>query len=148
MSEPELARELARSGCRSTVQRRAVLRVLERTSRPLCAEELHQRLREEHPRIGLSTVYRTLSLLCRFGAAHKVRRGDGASRYLPGASGPVQCAHCKACGEVIEFDESLSDYLALQVERDSGFVADSCELTLHGLCTSCTISEPALTMTS
>jgi Fe2+ or Zn2+ uptake regulation protein len=44
---------------------------------------------------------------------------------------------------VIEFSEELTDYLALQVQRDMGFVADTCELTLHGRCTACAAREPA-----
>jgi Fur family ferric uptake transcriptional regulator len=46
-------------------------------------------------------------------------------------------ARCEECGVVIEFNEELMEYLALQVERETGFVTDWHEITLHGRCREC-----------
>ena len=51
-------------------------------------------------------------------------------------------ARCRECGAVIEFNEELMEYLALQVERETGFVSDWYEITLHGRCKECSSSTP------
>ena len=45
-----------------------------------------------------------------------------------------------AAGNVIEFNEELMEYLALQVERETGFVTDWHEITLYGRCADCAVS--------
>ena len=132
---PEIEWKLKGGGYRLTTQRRIVVRQLERTRRPLSAEQLHERVKREYPRVSLSTVYRTLKLLERIGVAHGKSFGEGYSRYdLLRADKPRHHALCLSCGAVIEFHEALLDYLALRLERETGFFATSHELTLYGYC--------------
>lgn len=113
------------------------MRELEKSRSLLSAEQVHDRIKREYPKVGLSTVYRTLKLLHRLGIARRKNVGDGHARYGLGADGFTQHARCEVCGAVIEFSEELTDYLASQVRRDTGFVTDSRELALHGLCAAC-----------
>ncbi len=99
-------------------------------------------VKREHPGVGLSTVYRTLNLLEKLGIARRKGLGDGRYRYGLRADKPTQHARCEARGATIEFSEEPTDYLALQVQHDAGFVADSSELTLHGHCAACAAREP------
>jgi Fur family ferric uptake transcriptional regulator len=93
----EFERILRDRGYRLTNQRRVIVRGLE-GDRHLSAEEIYDRVKGEHPEIGLSTVYRTLN-------------------------------------------EELMEYLALQVERETGFVTDWHEITLHGRCAGCAAAD-------
>lgn len=129
---PEIEWTLKGGGYRLTAQRRIVVRQLERSRRPLSAEQLHDRIKREYPQVSLSTVYRTLKLLERVGVAHRKSFGEGYSRYdLLRAGKPRHHALCLSCGAVIEFHEALLDYLALRLEHEMGFFANSHELTLY-----------------
>lgn len=135
----ELEQILRSRGYRLTNQRRAVLRELE-NGRHLSAEEMYDHLRGEHPELGLSTVYRTLDLLTELGVARKDDFGEGYSRYELATERMHHHARCQECGRVIEFNEELMEYLALQVERETGFVTEWHEITLHGRCAECASS--------
>src|SRR3712207_9069205 len=76
----EFERILRDRGYRLTNQRRVIVRGLE-GDRHLSAEEIHDRVKGEHPEIGLSTVYRTLDLLHDLGIVRKDDFGEGYSRY-------------------------------------------------------------------
>lgn len=143
---PEIQQAFEAAGRRVTFQRRMVVQELERSQRLLSAEQVHDRLKREHPEVSLSTIYRTLDLLEKLGVARRKSFGDGRARYGLCAGCSRQHARCRSCGAIVEFDEALSDYLVLQLERDSGFVAHSCELTLHGRCPSCATRELARTV--
>ncbi len=139
---PEIEDTLKAGGHRLTHPRRVVVRELERSRRLLSAEQVYGLVKQEHPGVSLSTVYRTLTLLEKLGIARRKGLGDGRYRYGLHADKPTQHACCEACGATIEFSEELTDYLALQVRHDAGFVADSSELTLHGRCAACAACEP------
>ena len=136
----ELEQILRSRGYRLTNQRRAIVRELE-NGRHLSAEEMYDHLRGEHPELGLSTVYRTLDLLTELGIARKDDFGEGYSRYELATERMHHHARCEECGRVIEFNEELMEYLALQVERETGFVTDWHEITLHGRCAECAASS-------
>jgi Fur family ferric uptake transcriptional regulator len=135
----ELEQLLRSRGYRLTNQRRVIVGELE-GARHLSAEELHDRLKCEHPELGLSTVYRTLDLLHELGIVRKEDFGEGYSRYELATERMHHHARCRECGAVIEFNEELMEYLALQVERETGFVTEWHEITLHGRCAACSHS--------
>jgi Fur family ferric uptake transcriptional regulator len=140
----EFEEMLKSRGYRLTNQRRIIVRELE-GARHLSAEELYDRVKHEYPEIGLSTVYRTLDLLHELGIARKDDFGEGYSRYEIATEKVHHHARCQSCGKVIEFNEELMEYLALQVERETGFVTDWHEITLHGRCKECAAGvEPAV----
>jgi Fur family ferric uptake transcriptional regulator len=124
------------AGYRLTNQRRVIVRELE-GARHLSAEEIYDRVKGEYPEIGLSTVYRTLDLLHELGIVRKEDFGEGYSRYELSTERMHHHARCRECGAVIEFNEELMEYLALQVERETGFVTEWHEITLHGRCAAC-----------
>lgn len=132
----EFEQILKSRGYRLTNQRRIIVRELEE-GRHLSAEDLYERVKETHPEVGLSTVYRTLDLLHDLGIARKEDFGEGYSRYELATERMHHHARCEECGRVIEFNEELMEYLALQVERETGFVTDWHEITLHGRCEEC-----------
>ncbi len=133
----ELEQLLRSRGYRLTNQRRVIIWELE-GDRHLSAEEIYDRVKGECPELGLSTVYRTLDLLHELGIVRKEDFGEGYSRYELTTERMHHHARCEECGIVIEFNEELMEYLALQVERETGFVTNWHEITLHGRCAACT----------
>ncbi len=129
--------QLLRSrGYRLTNQRRVIVRELEGSSHS-SAEEIYDRVKGNHPELGLSTVYRTLDLLTELNVVRKRDFGEGYARYELATEKVHQHARCRRCGAVIEFNEELMEYLALQVERETGFTTEWHEIILHGTCEEC-----------
>ncbi|OQX53124.1 MAG: hypothetical protein B5M54_07550 [Candidatus Aminicenantes bacterium 4484_214] len=58
-----------------------ILNLLSRTSKHMSAKEIHATLYRMHPRIGLTTISRTLDLLYRMGLIYKLDIVDGHTRY-------------------------------------------------------------------
>jgi Fur family ferric uptake transcriptional regulator len=136
----DLEQLLRSRGYRLTNQRRVIVRELE-GARHLSAEEIYDHLKASQPGLGLSTVYRTLDMLHEIGVVRKEDFGEGYSRYELATERVHHHARCEVCGNVIEFNEELMEYLALQVERETGFVTDWHEITLHGRCAVCASSS-------
>ena len=69
----------------------------------IASDELHSRVRELHPGIGSTTVYRTMKILCDAGLAVERNFEDGVTRY------EIPHEHhdhlvCVRCGKIIEFE--------------------------------------------
>lgn len=97
----DLERYLRPSGQFITHERRCILLAVLREERPFYASDLHHRLVAEGRSISLTTVYNTLSLLCRAGLA--IRLGlEGGTAYLC----RDRCANrlfvvCNECGKLV-----------------------------------------------
>lgn len=139
--EDKPERTLKDSGHHLTHQRRVVLRELRRWCL-LRDEDIREAIKTEYPEMGLLTVYRTLGLMHELGIVSRKDLAEGYYRYQLRTGENTHHARCVECGRVAEFNEELMDYLALQLRRDTGFVADKPELTLHGRCGSCTPDHP------
>src|SRR3979411_1159530 len=74
---------LRRVGLKQTEQRNAILRTFIETREHLSIDELHRLVRKTDPRIGFTTVYRTLKLLAGCGPAGGVAFHRGLPRYDP-----------------------------------------------------------------
>src|SRR5258708_1664006 len=72
---------LRRVGLKQTEQRNAILRTFLETREHLSIDELHRLVKKTDPRIGFTTVYRTLKLLADCGLASEVAFHDGIARY-------------------------------------------------------------------
>lgn len=129
---------VARQGLKSTRQRETILDVFLGSKRHMSVEELYEKLRAAHPRIGYATVCRTLKLFAQSGIAHEIRFGDGRTRYEPVAAGEHH-DHlvCTACGMIAEFENSKIEELQAAVADSHDFLIRSHKLELYGLCAKC-----------
>ena len=81
-TEDLLRRKLREKGLKVTHQRLLILSVLEQNSGSHMAEEdIYGLVTEEHPEIGLATVYRTLQLLWDMQLVDRINLDDGCVRY-------------------------------------------------------------------
>lgn len=101
---------------RWTATREAILGLLSQTTRHLSAKDIYASLYKECPRIGLTTVYRTLDLLHRSGLINKLVLGDGQARYEFKA-GKKEAHHhhlvCISCDKIIDYSEFEKEELEL-----------------------------------
>jgi Fur family ferric uptake transcriptional regulator len=133
----EMAHALRAHGYKLTAQRLAVLEVLQSGEPHLSPAEVHERGQAIHPRLGLTTVYRTLEILARLGFLHRPRMGDNAGRYSTCVDGHHSHLVCCGCGLVIEFTECYADGLAQRLVDETDFRIDSHLLEFIGLCPDC-----------
>ncbi|HEX3841951.1 MAG TPA: transcriptional repressor [Acidimicrobiales bacterium] len=129
------------SGGRITVDRRAVIEVLDRSDDHLTAEQLADAVWADHPDVNLATIYRTLELFERLEIAFHVHIGHGPSRWH--LAGDVH-HHlvCEVCDKVIEIPDRTFDPLRVRLEADTGFVIDPHHFSLSGRCAECAAAAP------
>jgi Fur family ferric uptake transcriptional regulator len=121
-----------------TKQRRAVLNAFLQCEDHISAEELHKLVVSTDPKVGLATVYRTISLLTQSGLASELDFGDGMKRYEHN----YRHSHhdhmiCTECGKIIEFNHPLIEKFQEEVASKNGFIMTSHKLDIFGICKEC-----------
>lgn len=126
---------LSKKQLKSTRQRDLIARAFFSHAGHLSIEDLLGVVREENPRIGYATVYRTLKLLTECGLAALRRFGDGHSMYeTAGDTAHHDHLICLECNHVLEFENDGIERLQEQVARSFGFSLVRHKLELYGLC--------------
>jgi len=129
---------LRRRGLKVTHQREEIAEIFLDSPHHLSAEELYQQIRESHPQVGLSTVYRTLNLLVQAGLASRREFGDGIARYEPVAENKHHDHFiCVRCGAIIEFANQKIEELQSEVAQQNNFTVLRHKLELYGYCEKC-----------
>lgn len=141
LSDEALKNELNARGYRSTPQRQKVLRIFMELAQGehLSAEDLHQVLAEDSDRISLSTVYRTLHLMVYMGLLRELELAEGHKHYE--LNRPLKDHHhivCVHCNTTLEFVENSVAKIGERTAQASGYHVLDCQLTLYGICASCT----------
>ncbi|WP_308191896.1 Fur family transcriptional regulator [Kitasatospora humi] len=123
---------------RPTPQRTEVLQALAHCEEFISAQLLHAGLLAAGSRVGLSTVYRTLTALVVAGRADVVRDANGERlfRYRPDDDHRHYLL-CRQCGISIPVDAGPVETWADQIARTSGFADVQHTVELTGTCTGC-----------
>jgi len=119
-----------------TKQRQSVLRVIRETDTHLTANEVFEGARRLLPGLSFATVYNSLRYLKQEGLIGEVRFGADCTRYDRKLTRHDH-AICNNCGKLVDMDLHIPSGLIKEAAECSRFVADSIELTLHGLCPEC-----------
>lgn len=132
---------LRETGLKATTQRLAILSVIMEEGEHPTAEEIHERLEDEHPTLSLSTVYDTLARFGELGIVDPLHIGDGVTRYEfhndPHVN--VVCAECRSIVDVDSVDiEPFLDRVQAQTDYD---VFDQ-QVELRGRCEACSAADP------
>jgi Fur family ferric uptake transcriptional regulator len=138
LTEKKIASMLRRRGYKLTPQRRAVLDVIARNHDHLTHAEIYEKVCQEHPGIGLVTIYRTLEILGKLGLICEVHAGDSSRSYLLRRSSEHH-HHliCSDCGRVVDFTGCDFGELEQRLSRDTGFEIESHLLEFLGRCREC-----------
>jgi Fur family ferric uptake transcriptional regulator len=130
-------RRLQEGGLKSTRQRDLIVERFFSLNKHISAEELLDAVREDQPRIGYATVYRTLKLLVEQGFAVTKDFGDGFMRYDPVHND--QDPHhdhliCISCRRIIEFNDAALAERAELIAQRLGFSLRRKKLELYAAC--------------
>jgi Fur family ferric uptake transcriptional regulator len=104
----------------------------------LSLDDLHQMTRQRDPRIGFSTVFRTMKLLKESGIAREVVLADGLSRFEHNYKHPHH-DHliCTSCNKTVEFFVPEIEALQEQVAKKYNVTMKSHVMVLYGICRDC-----------
>lgn len=122
---------------RHSKKRDAMLRLMRGTTCHPSAEWVYHRMREEYPDISLGTVYRNLNQLCEERMVIRVGTVDGQERFDADTT-PHAHFFCNRCGVVLDLpDNAPTQNYVNTLSKQYGFVAESHEFKLRGLCEDC-----------
>jgi Fur family ferric uptake transcriptional regulator len=143
LEQKALASYLEDHNLKHTKQREAILDVFLGVTGHITAEELCQRVRELHPGIGFTTVYRTMKLLCDAGLAIERHFDDGLARY------EIEHEHhdhlvCTRCGKIVEFECAMIEQAQDEIGKRYGFRLLRHRHELYGHCPECQKRERPL----
>lgn len=126
---------------RKTRQRDAILAALERAGRPLGPNEILELAQTDVPTLGLATVYRTIKSLLDSEEISPVELPGEPARYELRCAADHHHHHfrCRTCEKVFDVTGCPP---GLQNMIPPGFVLESHDITLFGLCQHCTSRKP------
>lgn len=137
-AEDILRQHLKRVGLKQTEQRNTILRTFLETREHLSTDELHRLIKKKDPRIGYTTVYRTLKLLADCGLASVVAFHDGIARYEHQYN---RRSHhhmvCTECGSSVEFFSSDLEELEQEIGRKYRYLTTRHTFQIYGVCEAC-----------
>jgi len=119
-----------------TRQRDAILDAFLGATGHITGDELFRIVRARHPRIGFTTVYRTLKLFCEAGLAEERHFADGVTRF------EIKQEHhdhlvCTKCGKIVEFECTMIEQAQNDIASRYDFQLLRHRYELYGLCRAC-----------
>lgn len=132
------ARFLKKKHLSFTPQRGEILRIFLRANRHLSVDELYHSARAKNKKIGHTTVFRTLRLLCEAGLTREVDLGAKVLRYEL-VFGHQHHDHlvCTRCGSFVEAMDLGIERLQDKLCKKLGFEPQRHKLEIYGICKKC-----------
>jgi Fur family transcriptional regulator, ferric uptake regulator len=129
---------LKKVGLKHTEQRDTILRTFLETREHLSTDELHRLVKKRDPKIGFTTVYRTLKLLAECGLASAVAFHDGIARFEHQHN---RRSHhhmvCTDCGGSVEFFSPEVDKIEQEIGRKFRYETRRHTFQIYGVCEEC-----------
>lgn len=134
-AEQVAAARVRQTGDRVTSARVRVLAALVKRGEALSHHELEEMLAAEA--VDRVTLYRVLDWLVAQGLAHRISGADRAWRFTTADRRHDMHAHfhCSHCGKVLCLEDVKTGRMPTAVPR--GFRAEGMEVTVRGICASC-----------
>jgi Fur family ferric uptake transcriptional regulator len=130
-------RKLHVGGNKATPQRMSIIKAIDGMKSQFTPQELYEKLHDDHPEIGLVTVYRTLKLLADSGMVCRMGHAGSAQSY---ARRPAEHHHhliCTVCNKVINIMGCGVEGLEEKLSRETGFAITEHHLEFIGICGDC-----------
>jgi Fur family ferric uptake transcriptional regulator len=136
--QDQLNSYIERKGLRQTSQRKLVSEVFFRNGGHQSIDDLLTLVRNQDPRVGYATVYRTMKLLVECGLANERQFGGNVTRF--------EVAHehdhhdhliCLECRRIVEFEDDEIERLQDALAKRYGFKLKSHKHELYGVCGQC-----------
>lgn len=132
-----LKNTLKQHGYKLTRQRRAVLNILAHSHDHLTPASIYEKVHQDYPEIGFTTIYRTLEILSRLNLICELHAGGSCHSYTIGTMEHHHHLICSNCGTVIGFTDCKLGDVERTLSRQTGFKINDHLLEFVGLCQSC-----------
>ncbi|QBD78705.1 transcriptional repressor [Ktedonosporobacter rubrisoli] len=100
-------------------------------------DDLWQELRQEEPRLGRATVYRSVEMLVNMNLLDRIEFADGTHHYRVCGGSHHHHLTCTRCHRVVEVDACLPADQFSAIARKTDFSIEGHSLTLFGRCSEC-----------
>ena len=122
-----------------TRQRELILKFLYENDGHFTPEEIYTLIKQSHPdiKIGIATVYRTLTLLENEAIALSLSFGTQGKKYELGLKKHHDHLICTACGEIIEFFDETIELQQEKIAEKFNFKMTDHSMKIIGLCEKC-----------
>lgn len=123
---------------RSTAQQRLIRKILERSDRPLNANEILKAAQKRLPSIGIATVYRSVRRMTEESVIVPVAIAGETAYYEPVTRDHHHYFHCCYCRKVFVIGACPE---VIDELTPPGFVHEHHDIVLHGYCNVCSKSR-------
>ncbi len=137
LTERKIAATLRQYGFKLTPQRWVVIRTIISSQDHLTPAAMYKKVHQEHPNIGLVTIYRTLGILAKLGLICELHAGGSCRSYAISAPGRHHHLICSNCGTVVDFTGYNLSRLEQRLSIETGFKVADHLLEFIGLCQAC-----------
>ena len=103
--------QLQENGYRLTEARRAVVEIVQKSTRALTPVEVFDMARKKYSALGLVSVYRTLEKLEQLHLIQRVHQPQGCQAFISASDGHEHLLLCQNCGQVTFFEGDDLDAL-------------------------------------
>jgi len=130
---------LKHNALKFTIQREVILETLYNSDEHLTPEALHKQIQEKFTdlKIGIATVYRTLSLLEDSHIVTSLSFGAQGKKYELGAKHHHDHLICTVCGDITEFVDEEIEKRQHFIADDLGFKMQDHSMQIYGICKKC-----------
>ena len=138
MNKSDFSYNLKRKGLKSTNHRLAVLDILEKSSKPISAEEIFNTMTGKDSMVNLSTVYRILEVLFKNDLITKLSI-DGNIRVLFEFNRMLHTHHlvCLGCKEILPIDNCPLEGYEKALSKETNYTITGHKLGIYGYCPKC-----------
>ncbi len=130
---------LKKNALKFTIQREVILKTLYDSDEHLTPEALHRLIQNNYPdlKIGIATVYRTLSLLEDSDIVTSLSFGTQGKKYELGAKEHHDHMICTECGNITEFVDEEIEKRQEKIAKEFGFLMKDHSMQIYGICKNC-----------
>jgi len=130
---------LRKNGLKYTKQRESILCMIYESNDHFTPESLYQEIsqRFSDQKIGIATIYRTLSLLEKESMVTSISFGVNGKKYEAGTKAHHDHMICTECGKIIEFCNEEIEALQHMVAEKNGFKITDHMMQMYGICDTC-----------
>jgi len=136
-TERKILAILRQHGYKLTPQRRLIIRAITSSQDHFTPADIYEKVHQDHPNIGLVTIYRTLTILSKLNLICELHAGGSCQSYT--TSTPEHHHHlmCSNCRRVIDFTGYDLGELQARLSKGTGFKIDGHLLEFTGICQAC-----------
>ena len=132
----DFTQQLKDKGLKVTEKRITILNILSSCSTPLPIEEIYERSKDK-TKMNLSTIYRTITILCKHDIVQVSTSQSGKYYYRLCTHTHEHYLICSKCGKIIPIHHCPLHKLQKDIELESGFAIQDHRLEFIGICPNC-----------